>query len=149
MKLEETYGSLKGVVEQNLHRSMKYAVAGFVGFLMVEFLTYILFHLAGFPNLVAVIPAFLVGVAVEFSMDEFWTTRNQGIHTAGASAFMYRMGKFEVLNLAGTILAIVLQYLLFLMFSLTPLLGNIVGAAFAFPLNYYIQMRSTWKIRVL
>lgn len=149
MKGSETYGAIKGVVEQNLHRSMKYAVSGFIGFLMVEFLTYVLFHLAEFPNLAAVIPAFIVGVAVEFSMDEFWTTRNQGVHTAGASAFMYRMGKFQLLNLAGTSLAILLQYLLFIMFTLTPLLGNIVGSAFAFPLNYYIQMRSTWRIRVL
>lgn len=148
MKSGEAYGVVKGIIEQNFHRSVKYAVSGFIGFLMVEFITYVLFHLAGLPNLWAVTPAFLAGIAVEFSMDEFWTTRNQGIHTAGASAFFYRMGKFEVLNLAGTTLAIFLQYLLFIMFTLTPLIGNIIGSAFAFPLNYYIQMRSTWKIRL-
>ena len=149
MKSGEAYGVVKGVIEQNLHRSIKYAISGFIGFLMVEFITYVLFHLAGLTNLLAVTPAFLAGVAVEFSMDEFWTTRNQGVHTAGPSAFLYRMGKFEVLNLAGTTLAILIQYILFVLFSLSPLLGNIVGSGFAFPINYYIQMRSTWKIRMV
>lgn len=149
MKSGEAYGAVKGIIEQNLHRSLKYAISGFIGFLMVEFITYVLFHVAGLANLLAVTPAFLAGVAVEFSMDEFWTTRNQGVHTAGVSAFVHRMGKFEFLNLAGVILAIVIQYLLFILYNITPLIGNIVGSAFAFPLNYYIQMRSTWKIRVL
>ncbi len=149
MKRGEAYGIFKGIIEQNLHRSIKYALAGFVGFLMVEFMTYVLFHLAGLQNLVAVIPAFLTGVAVEFSVDELWTTRHQGVHTAGISAYLYRMGKFETLNLAGTSLAVFIQYLLFILFTLTPLIGNIVGAACAFPINYYIQMRSTWKIRIL
>ena len=149
MKSGEAYGTLKGIIEQNIHRSMKYAISGFVGFLFVEFITYVLFHIAGLNNLIAVTPAFLAGVAVEFSMDEFWTTRNQGIHTSGAMAFLHRMGKFEVLNFAGTIIAVIIQYILFVLFSLSPLIGNIFGAAFAFPINYYIQMRSTWKIRVV
>ena len=149
MKSGEAYGIFKGIIEQNLHRSIKYALSGFVGFLMVEFVTYVLFHLAALENLVAVIPAFLVGVCVEFSMDELWTTRHQGVHTAGVTAFLYRMGKFQILNLAGTSLAVFIQYLLFVLFTLTPLIGNIIGAAFAFPINYYIQMRSTWKIRVI
>lgn len=121
---------------------------GFVGFLFVEFITYVLFHLASLSNLLAVTPAFISGVAVEFSMDEFWTTRKQGIHTSGVSAFLNRMGKFEILNLAGTIIAISMQYILFVLFSLSPLIGNIFGSAFAFPFNYYIQMRRTWEIRV-
>lgn len=149
MKSGEAYGAVKGVIEQNLHRSMKYAVAGFVGFLMVEFITYVLFHVANLSNLLAVTPAFLAGVAVEFSLDEFWTTRNQGIHTSGVLAFLRRMGKFEILNLAGTAIAIIVQYLIFVLFSITPLIGNIVGSAFAFPVSYYIQMRSTWKISVI
>ena len=149
MKSGEAYGTVKGVIEQNLHRSMKYALAGFIGFLMVEFITYVLFHVAELSNLIAVTPAFLAGVAVEFSLDELWTTRNQGIHTSGALAFMRRMGKFEVLNLAGTAIAITIQYLIFMLFSITPLIGNIVGSAFAFPVSYYIQMRSTWKISVI
>ena len=119
MKSGEAYGTLKGIIEQNFHRSMKYAISGFVGFLFVEFITYVLFHMAGLNNLIAVTPAFLAGVAVEFSMDEFWTTRNQGIHTSGAMAFLHRMGKFEVLNFAGTIIAVIIQYILFVLFSLS------------------------------
>ena len=148
MKSGEAYGTLKGIMEQNLHRSIKYAASCFVGFLFVEFITYVLFHLASLSNLLAVTPAFISGVAVEFSIDEFWTTRNQGIHTSGVSAFLNRMGKFEILNLAGTIIAISMQYILFVLFSLSPLIGNIFGSAFAFPFNYYIQMRRTWKIRI-
>ena len=149
MRSGEAYGLLKGIVEQNFHRSMKYAFSGFVGFLFVEFTTYMLFHVASLSNLLAVTPAFLAGVAMEFSIDEFWTTRNQGMHTSGALGFFHRMLKFEILNIAGTILAVIIQYILFVLFSLSPLIGNIFGSAFEFPINYYIQMRSTWKIRVV
>ena len=149
MRSGEAYGILRGIVEQNFHRSMKYAFSGFVGFLFVELTTYVLFHVASLSNLLAVTPAFLAGVAVEFSIDEFWTTRNQGTHTSGALGFFHRMLKFEILNMAGTILAVIIQYILFVLFSLSPLIGNIFGSAFEFPINYYIQMRSTWKIRVV
>ena len=149
MRSGEAYGILKGIVEQNFHRSMKYALSGFVGFLFVEFMTYVLFHVASLSNLLAVTPAFLAGVAMEFSIDEFWTTRNQGMHTSGVLGFFHRMLKFEILNMAGTILAVIIQYILFVLFSLSPLIGNIFGSVFEFPINYYIQMRSTWKIRVI
>ena len=149
MKSGEAYGTLKGIIEQNFHLSMKYAFSGFVGFLFVEFITYVLFHMASLSNLLSVTPAFLAGVAVEFSMDEFWATRNRGIHTSGALAFLHRIIKFEMLNLAGTVIAIIIQYILFVLFYLSPLIGNIFGSAFAFPVNYYVQMRSTWKIRIV
>lgn len=52
-------------IDRNLHRSIKYSVSGFLGFLFVELFTFLLFHYMGFPYLVAVPPSFLAGVAIE------------------------------------------------------------------------------------
>lgn len=140
--------TLREIINKNLHRSIRYSLSGYVGFAVVEAMTYLLFNFLHLHNLLAVSPAFLVGIAVEFIFDEFWTTKNQGVHEGSLLGLLHRLSKFELLNLLGTAVAIATQYILFLEFGLEPLLGNIAGSALAFPVNYVIQMRITWKIRL-
>lgn len=121
-------------------------MSGYVGFGVVELLTYILFNFLRLHNLLAVSPAFIAGVAVEFVINEFWTTRGQGVHGGKLSGLIVRLLKFEVLNLLGTAIAVGTQYALFLWFGLQPLIGNIIGSAIAFPFNYVIQLKITWNI---
>ena len=59
------------------------------------------------------------------------------------------MVKFEIINLGGTTLSISIQYALFIIFNLEPLIGNLIGSAASFPLNYYLQMKKTWEIDIL
>lgn len=143
------YEFAKALIEKNLHRPIMYSMAGFVGFLLVELFTFIFFHYLSLPNLIAVPPSFLIAVAIEFLIDEFWTTRRAGIHSGSIMGVVRRLLKFEFVNLAGTSIAIFIQYLLYAFFGLTPLIGNIIGSGFAFPVNYYVQMRATWKISVV
>ena len=60
-----------------------------------------------------------------------------------------RMVKFEFINLGGTALSISIQYILFIIFNLDPLIGNLIGSAASFPINYYLQMKKTWGIDIL
>lgn len=142
------YLFVKDIIDRNLHRSLKYSAAGFIGFLLVEFFTYLFFHFYHLHNLLAVTPSFLIGVAAEFLINEHWTTRGEGTHSGNIPGLVIRLFKFEITNLAGTLLAVVIQYILYITFGLTPLIGNIIGSAFSFPVNYYIQMKVTWGIKL-
>ena len=51
--------------------------------------------------------------------------------------------------MGGTILSISIQYVLFAIFNLEPLIGNLIGSAVSFPVNYYLQMKNTWGIDVM
>ena len=139
---------MKAIFAKNFHRSIKFSISGWIGFGFVELLTYFLFHLLRLGNLVSVSVSFIVGVGVEYLINEFWTTREAGIHSGSYSGILRRLFKFEFINLGGTVLSIGIQYILFTMFNLEPLIGNLVGSAVSFPFNYYLQMRNTWGIEV-
>ena len=148
MNLIDYYKSVKGIFAKNFHRSIKFSISGWIGFGFVELLTYLLFHILKLSNLFSVSASFLTGVAIEYLINEFWTTREAGIHGGSYSGILRRLFKFEVINLGGTVLSIGIQYLLFTIFNLEPLIGNLVGSAVSFPFNYYLQMRNTWGIEV-
>ncbi len=137
-------------IEKNLVRMIKYSASGFVGFLSLEILTLLGITLLGYPHIVEVdIMAFSLAVAIEFLFQEYWTTRRVGEHRGRLYGLFLRLLKFELLNVVGNIIAIVMQLLLLRFFGLYPLIGNFVGSLIAFPFNYYIQMRAIWKIKLL
>ena len=144
----ETSNFIKRIIEKNLKRSIKFSISGWVGFGFVELFTFIFFHLLGIGNLLSVSSSFLIGVAIEYIINEFWTTKEAGIRVGNYKVFMGRLFKFEVINLGGTGFAIVVQYILFTWFGLEPLIGNLIGSGIAFPFNYYLQMKITWGIEV-
>ena len=149
MNLIDYYKSIKGIFAKNFHRSIKFSISGWIGFGFVELLTYLLFHILKLSNLFSVSASFLTGVAIEYLINEFWTTREAGIHEGNYSGILKRMVKFEIINLGGTTLSISIQYALFIIFNLEPLIGNLIGSAASFPLNYYLQMKKTWGIDIL
>ena len=140
---------VKRMIENNMKRSIKFSISGWVGFGFVELLTYLLFHILKLSNILSVSASFLTGVAIEYLINEFWTTREAGIHSGSYSGILRRMVKFEIINLGGTTLSISIQYALFIIFNLEPLIGNLIGSAASFPLNYYLQMKKTWEIDIL
>lgn len=148
MKSASFYELIRQVIEKNLHRSIKFSISGWVGFGFVELFTYVLFHLLSVGNLASVTSAFLIGVAVEYIINEYWTAREAKIHDRNALGIIKRLFKFEIINLGGTAVSIGVQYILFFFLGLEPLIGNLVGSGLAFPLNYYLQMKITFGIDV-
>ena len=140
---------VRRMIENNMKRSIKFSISGWIGFGFVELLTYLLFHILKLSNILSVSASFLTGVAIEYLINEFWTTREAGIHEGNYSGILKRMVKFEIINLGGTTLSISIQYALFIIFNLEPLIGNLIGSAASFPLNYYLQMKKTWGIDIL
>lgn len=144
----EVYDYIKNLVQKNLKRSIKFSISGWIGFGFVELFTYIFFHVLKAGNLLSVSASFLIGVAIEYLVNEFWTTREAGIHSGKIGGIARRLLKFETINLGGTALSILVQYALFTIFNLEPLIGNLIGSAISFPVNYYLQMKKTWGIEL-
>ena len=149
MSMSDYYKSIKAIFAKNFHRSIKFSISGWIGFGFVELFTYVLFHLLKLGNLISVSISFLIGVAIEYMINEFWTTREAGIHSGSFKGILTRLVKFEFINMGGTILSISIQYVLFAIFNLEPLIGNLIGSAVSFPVNYYLQMKNTWGIDVM
>ncbi|MEM3676141.1 MAG: GtrA family protein, partial [Thermoplasmataceae archaeon] len=108
------------------------------------------FSLYGRPYIIPTdVVAFVSGVALEFFLNEHWTTRNIGFHGGNSIGKLVRLFKFELLNAFGNALVIFVQFMLLVWLAIHPLIGNIIGSGLAFPLNYYLQMRSVWRVNPL
>ena len=137
------------LIRRNLFRAIKYSLAGDVGFLSLEALTYIFVTEFGYRYILPIDAAsFFLAVAAEFLINEYWTTRKVGYHEGYRVGLIIRLGKYEVLNLVGNAIAIAIQVSLLHFFNLNPLLGNIIGSGVAFPFNYLIHLRIVWSIRL-
>jgi|SRR5579875_476383 len=137
----------KDLIRKNLRRSIKYSLSGFAGFLFLELITFVGFSIYGRGLIIPVnIIAFISGVALEFFINEHWTTRNEGFHGGSHLGKLIRLFKFELLNAFGNTIVIAVQYVLLIFLNLHPLIGNIIGSGLAFPVNYYLQMKSVWRL---
>ena len=152
-ELERKYGIL---------RAAKFGIASAAGFLVVELIltigTFIFFRGAHVPSndyasptiLGLNVAAFAVGITVAFFINERITVRNQGDQKAsGAKSVIIRLLKFQLAYLLGNLITVGVQLLLLAEFSITPAVGNIVGAIIAYPISYLVSMRFVWKVHPL
>jgi putative flippase GtrA len=56
-----------------------------------------------------------------------------------------RVLRFEGVNAVGNAVVIVVQFALLAALSLSPLIGNVVGAIVSYPITYLISLRFVWK----
>src|SRR5487761_1654838 len=134
--------------------------AGIIGFLVAEaiitFGVLVLYGNANVPGatyssltlLELNIIAFAIGVTVGFFVNEHITVRNQREQRSrkGKRSVIGRLLEFQGVYAAGNVITIGVQLALLAAITLSPVLGNIVGAIVAFPLSYFISMRYVWKI---
>lgn len=138
---------VKDLIRNNLLRSVKYSISGFVGFLTLELLTLIGLDSIGSEYLIIIdLYSFFFAILVEFLLNEHWTTRREGDHRGGRTGFFYRLMRFELLNVLGNLVTFSVEFGLFRFFNLSPLIGNLIGSGLAFPVNYYLQMKNVWGI---
>ena len=150
--LDERYG---------IFRLAKFAIATGTGFLIAEaILTFGLFRLYGefsapsnayssLTFLTVDITALALGVAVSFFLNERFTLKvsdnNNNRHPAGNSSRIHmRLLKFEAVNAMGNVTIILVQLALFFTLSLTPVVGNMIGAIVSYPVTYLVSMHFVW-----
>lgn len=153
-------GKIRSIDGQfGLFRAAKFGIAGAVGFLVAELIIIVgLFSIFGnanvpseiyaSPTLLALnIIAFVIGVTVGFFINERITVRNQGEQTnTGVLNVGYRLLKFQGVYALGNAITIGVQLALLAFISLSPAIGNIIGAIIAFPVSYFFSMRVVWRI---
>jgi putative flippase GtrA len=147
-ELERRYGLL---------RLAQFGIAGIIGFLVLEGIlvaglyaiygtTAIPSDFASSPSLLALdICASVIGVVVGFFVNERTTVRKMNFVRSGPRDTLVRLLKFEGVYAFGSAITIVVQLGLLAAFTLSPALGNIIGAIVAYPVSYVISMRVVWK----
>jgi putative flippase GtrA len=138
-------------------RLAQFGIAGIVGFLALEAILvaglYALYGNADIPSNFASSPELLsldifasvAGVVVGFFVNERTTVKGMVGQGKGRREVLVRLGKFEAVYALGSAVTIAVQLALLAWISLSPAVGNIVGAIAAYPLSYFISMRTVWR----
>jgi len=138
-------------------RLAQFGIAGIIGFLVLECILiaglYALFGSTAIPGDFAASPSLLaldvfasvVGVFVGFFVNEKTTVRRMGFGRKGPRGTLGRLLKFEGVYAVGSAITIGVQLALLATLTLSPALGNIIGAIAAYPVSYVISMRVVWK----
>ena len=148
LALDERYG---------LFKLTRFAIATGIGFLIAEVMIALgLFELYGrftapsnaYSSAVFLsidVAALALGVAASFFLNERFTVDVGQIKKDGATnSLPARLLKFEGVNAMGNLTILVVQFILFWTVSLTPVIGNIVGAIVSYPVTYLISMHFVW-----
>lgn len=138
-------------------RLAQFGIAGIIGFLVLEAILvaglYFMYGDADIPSNLASSPGLLsldifasvIGVVVGFFVNEKTTVKGLGRRGNGRKGTLVRLGKFEGVYAFGSAITIAVQLALLAWISLSPALGNIIGAIAAYPVSYFISMRFVWK----
>jgi len=138
-------------------RLAQFGIAGIVGFLVLEAILvvglYALYGNVNIPRDFASSPELLsldvfasvIGVVVGFFVNERTTVRGMGRREKGWKDTLVKLGKFEGVYAFGSAITIAVQLALLAWLSLSPAVGNIVGAVAAYPVSYFIAMRFVWR----
>jgi putative flippase GtrA len=150
LEIDKRYGIL---------RAAKFGIAGAIGFLVAELIIiiglYSIYGKANIPSTIYSSPslltlnivAFVIGVTVGFFVNERITVRNVGEQKYGGIRNVgIRLIKFQGVYAIGNAITICVQLGLLRALSLSPAIGNIIGAVVAFPVSYFISMRVVWKL---
>ncbi|HVC27457.1 MAG TPA: GtrA family protein [Nitrososphaerales archaeon] len=152
------HGGIRGKItdldkKYNVFKLAKFAIAAGTGFLLSEGIltlgVLLLYGKLSAPSGAYSSPAFLaldvaalgLGVALSLFLNERITVKVHPTHGSLPS----RLLKFEGVNALGNATIIGVQFALFAALSLTPVIGNVIGAVVSYPVTYLISMRFVWK----
>ncbi|HUI22874.1 MAG TPA: GtrA family protein [Nitrososphaerales archaeon] len=140
----------------HVFRLAQFGLAGIVGFLALEAILvaglYAIYgspslpsNFVSSPGLLALdVFASVVGVVVGFFVNERTTVRMMHWRK-GWKDTLARLAKFEGAYALGSAITIAVQLALLAWLTLSPAVGNIVGAIVAYPVSYAISMRFVWR----
>lgn len=148
---------------RGLFRAGMFGIASGIGFLLAEVIltigVLVLFGTLDVKTAVYASPRLLelnilalgIGVTVSFFINQVYTVRDRDRdrplgNSTRPTDIIVRLLKFQLVSSAGNALIICVQLLLLREFSISPSIGNIIGALISFPFSYFISMRYVWKI---
>ena len=141
--LKHIYSLMKR--EGELRRFLTFCLVGLSGVLVNMGLLWSLTELVGFPYLVSAAFSIESSIISNFVLNDRFTFRDRRLPTT--KSFLTRLGKFNLVSLAGLSLNMAVLWLLTEVFGLYYLLSNLCGIAVAFLWNYLVNSLWTWKYR--
>ena len=91
--------------------------------------------------------AFGIGVTVAFMINERVTVKRQGQEgMKGRANWLARWCKYQLASLLGNVVTVGIQLALLATISLSPVLGNMVGAIVSYPMTYVVSMHFVWGV---
>jgi dolichol-phosphate mannosyltransferase len=124
-------------------RFLKFIAVGASGVIVNEGLLFLLKEFAGLALSVASPFAIEASIISNFLLNDAFTFRDRRM--AGAGPFMKRLGKFNMVSLAGATVNYGIFLLLTNIFGIHYLISNLVGIAVATMINYLVNNWWTWK----
>jgi putative flippase GtrA len=158
--MKETIRRLSSRYE-GLFRAGMFGIASGIGFLIAEVIltigVLVLFGTVNVKTAVYASPGLLelnilalsVGVTVSFFVNQSSTVKNRASphdNSDHLKDLIVGLLKFQLVSSVGNALIIGVQLLLLREFSISPSIGNIIGALISFPFSYFVSMRYVWKI---
>ena len=143
---------------RGIFRAAKLAAGSGVGFLDTEIVLILgSFLLYGKPNappnafyspifFLLNIIAFVVGVSVAFFVSDALILGKNRERNHDLRHTLVKLGKFQLIFLAGNLAMVAVELLLLKEFSSPPVLGMIVGAIASFPVSYFFSMSFVWQL---
>lgn len=142
--------NITAFMHNNFQRFLKFLAVGGGSFLFSESILFITRHVIYVPNLLAVeILAMVLSVTLGYFLNEIWTSRGMGWHGKGIAGVSFRLAVYQLIYATGNAISISIQLYLFYYHGIDVLVGNILGAAVATPVNYVLSMTLVWRIRIL
>ncbi len=126
-----------------LTRFLKFCLVGGSGVLVNEGLLWILKQFAGLPLALSSGISIETSIISNFMLNDFFTFPDR--RAPGTWLILRRLGKFNVVSLAGLGINIGILLLLTNIFNLHYLLSNLAGIVIAMLWNYLVNLRWTWK----
>lgn len=135
------FTEIRSIVQVNLVRGTKFSIVGLTSFAVVE-AALAVFDLLQLTVILATPLSYEVSIVYGFAANDKITVSDTGPYP-----WYHRILRYNLVYLAGIFIATVIVTIL-KAHGIEPLIGNVVGALAAFPVNYFISMKTVWKQRV-
>lgn len=126
-----------------LLRFLKFGLVGASGIVVNEGLLWLLTELGGLVYLLSSAISIEASIVSNFLLNDFFTFRDR--RSPGTQARAKRLGKFNIVSLAGLAVNLGMLWLLTEVFGVYYLLSNLAGIGLAFLWNYGLNTWWTWR----
>jgi len=127
---------------REITRLFKFMLVGASGIVVNEGLLYVFTEYAGIFYLVSSVIAIQAAILNNFVWNHIWTFYDR---RRTKVSILYRLGKFELVSISGTLTNILVLYLAVTFLGIQYLLANLLGIAAGFVVNFTANNIWTWR----
>ena len=128
--------------EGEMKRLFKFDMVGASGIFINEGILYLLTERAGLFYLISSVIATQSAILNNFTLNHLWTFKERRGESIG---LLNRLGRFELISIAGAAVSIVLLFILTSLFGIHYLVSNLIAIGIAFTVNFLGNNLWTWR----